>query len=73
MGLWIMPWGLFALILMPLGLESIALVPMGAGIELVDGIARFVAGLPGSRWTTPPAAVWALVSTGLGGLFLCLW
>ena len=54
MGLWIMPWGLLALVLMPLGFESLALVPMGEGIALVNGIARFVSGLPGSTMTVPP-------------------
>lgn len=73
MGLWIMPWGLCALVLMPFGLEALALVPMGAGIDVVDAIARFVAGLPGSTWVIPPMDVWALVCVGLGGLFVCLW
>ena len=73
MGLWIMPSGLLALVLMPLGLEGLALVPMGAGIDAVDAIARFVAELPGSTFTIPPANVWALVCVGIGGLVLCLW
>lgn len=72
MGLWVMPFGLAALILMPLGLEHIALVPMGAGIDVVDAIARFVADLPGSTFVTPPASVWALVSIAFGGLLVCL-
>lgn len=73
MGLWIMPFGLIALVLMPLGLESVPLSAMGAGIDLVNAIARFVSGLPGSTFHTPPAEVWALVCVGVGGLFLCLW
>ncbi|MBT5239546.1 MAG: DUF4131 domain-containing protein [Rhodospirillaceae bacterium] len=73
MGLWIMPSGLLALVLMPFGLEGFALIPMGAGIDAVDAIARFVADLPGSTFTTPPAQVWALVCIGVGGLVLCLW
>lgn len=72
MGLWVMPCGLAALILMPLGLEHIALLPMGVGIDVVDGIARFVSELPGSTFTTPPASVWALVSVAFGGLLICL-
>lgn len=73
MGLWIMPCGLLALLLMPFGLESVPLEAMGAGIDLVDMIARFVAGLPGSTLHTPPGEVWALVCTALGALFACLW
>lgn len=73
MGLWIMPFGLLALLLMPFGLEGVPLVAMGAGIDVVDMIARFVAGLPGATLHTPPGEVWALVCTALGALFLCLW
>jgi competence protein ComEC len=73
MGLWIMPFGLLALVLMPFGLEVLALMPMGVGIDVVEGIARFVAGLPGSTFTTPQAEVWAIVCVGVGGLVLCLW
>lgn len=73
MGLWIMPFGLFALLLMPLGLEGLALPVMGAGIDLVNMIARFVSGLPGSTLHTPPAEMWALVCISLGAIFVCLW
>lgn len=73
MGLWIMPCGLLALVLMPLGLEGIALSAMGAGIDVVDTIARFVSGLPGAVLHTPPAEVWTLICVGLGGVFVCLW
>lgn len=73
MGLWIMPFGLLALLLMPFGLEGVALPMMGAGIDFVNVIARFVAGLPGSSMHTPPGEVWALICVGLGALFVCLW
>lgn len=73
MGLWIMPFGLLALILMPFGLEGLPLAAMGVGIDLVDMIARFVAGLPGATLHTPPGDAWAVVFTALGALFVCLW
>ena len=73
MGLWIMPFGLLALVMMPFGWEKLALTAMGAGIDWVNGTARFVSSLPGSTWVIPPSAVWALVLIGLGGLLLCLW
>jgi competence protein ComEC len=72
MGLWVMPCGLAALILMPLGLEHVALIPMGVGIDAVDAIARFVAGLPGATFETPSANIWALVLVAFGGLLICL-
>jgi competence protein ComEC len=73
MGLWIMPWGLLALVLMPFGLDGAALAPMGAGIELVNAIAKFVSGLPGATVFVPQAPAWALVLVTAGGLMLCLW
>lgn len=73
MGLWVMPCALAALVLMPLGLEQFALIPMGAGIEIVDGVARYVAALPGATLYIPPTNVGALACVGAGGLLLCLW
>ncbi|MEE8213905.1 MAG: ComEC/Rec2 family competence protein, partial [Alphaproteobacteria bacterium] len=71
--LWIMPWAMAAFCLMPAGLETLALTPMGWGIEAVIGIARTVAGWPGSVRLVPamPAAGLGLVAIGV--LWLCLW
>jgi competence protein ComEC len=72
-GLWIMPWGLLALLLMPLGLEHLALEPMALGLQAMDWVADGVAGLPGSvvhAGAMPPAAL-ALIA--FGGLWLCIW
>jgi competence protein ComEC len=71
--LWIMPWGLLALVLMPLGLETLALTPMAWGIELVIAVAQWCADLPGAvvavaAW--PPSTI---VLITVGGLWLTLW
>jgi competence protein ComEC len=72
-GIWVMPWGLLALLLLPFGLESVALVPMGWGIEAIMAVAREAAGWPVAAAVTqamPGASLWLLT---LGGLWLCLW
>ncbi|MCK5042110.1 MAG: ComEC/Rec2 family competence protein [Sphingomonadales bacterium] len=48
MGFWIMPFGLFALLLFPFGLEGLALVPMGLGIDAMLYVANIVANEEGS-------------------------
>lgn len=71
--LWVMPWGLLAILLMPFGLEQVALTPMGLGLEAMDWISGSVAGLPGSVahvGAMPPAALGLIV---LGGVWLCVW
>jgi len=71
--LWVMPWGLLAILLMPFGLEQVALTPMGLGLEAMDWISGSVAGLPGSVahvGAMPPAALGLIV---LGGVWLCIW
>ncbi|MBX3500971.1 MAG: ComEC family competence protein [Alphaproteobacteria bacterium] len=72
-GIWVMPWGLLAMLLAPLGLEWLALVPMGWGIELTHDIARWASALPGAASLAPSmpgASLWLLT---LGGLWLCFW
>ena len=72
-GLWVMPWGLLALLLMPFGLEKLALEPMGLGLQAMDWIAGSVAGMPGSvihAGAMPPLALALIV---LGGVWLCIW
>ncbi len=72
-GIWVMPWGLLAMLLMPFGLEGLALVPMGWGVDATLVIARWAAALPGAAGVVPAmpgASLWLL---GVGGLWLCLW
>ena len=71
--MWIMPWGIVALVLMPLGLESWALAPMGWGIDWVIAIAQTVAGWPGAVERLPAMPTLGLLLTAFGGLWLCLW
>ncbi len=71
-GLWIMPWGLLALLLMPFWLEQLVLVPMGLGLEAMDWISGSVAGLPGSvihAGAMPPLVLAFIV---FGGVWLCI-
>jgi competence protein ComEC len=72
-GVWVMPWGLAAMLLAPLGLEWLALAPMGVGIDWTLDIARWAAALPGAASLAPSmpgASLWLLT---LGGLWLCFW
>ena len=71
--LWIMPWAVVAFLLMPFGLEGFALVPMGWGVDLVNAVARVVAGWPGAVALLPAMPTWGLALVTLGGLWLCLW
>ncbi len=72
-GIWVMPWGLAALLLLPFGLEAAALAPMGWGVEAIMVVAREAAAWPVAAAMTqamPGASLWLLT---LGGLWLCLW
>jgi len=72
-GLWVMPWGLLALLLMPFGLEHLALEPMSLGLQAMDWIAGSVAGLPGSVVHAGAMPPLALILIALGGVWLCIW
>ncbi|MGF1607019.1 MAG: ComEC/Rec2 family competence protein [Rhodothalassiaceae bacterium] len=72
MSLWIMPWGLAALMLMPLGMEGLALAPMGWGIELVLATAKTVASWPGAEWPLRAFPAPALLCFAGAGLMLTL-
>ncbi|MEQ9448339.1 MAG: ComEC/Rec2 family competence protein, partial [Rhodospirillaceae bacterium] len=72
-GAWIMPSGLVGLILMPLGLERLPFEIMGAGVTLIDDIARVVSGWPGAQVHTPPMAATTMSFAALGAVFVCLW
>jgi competence protein ComEC len=72
-GLWVMPWGLAAMLLMPLGLDRIPLELMGFGVGWVNDIARTVAGWPGAQVHVPPMSALALGIGSAGLCVLCLW
>ena len=70
--MWVMPWGLVALMSLPFGLEAWALQPMSWGIDLILEVARWTAGLPHARLSLPAASPWALAASSAGLLWLCL-
>ena len=70
---WIMPAGLFAMLLMPFGLDAPFLVLMGYGIGIVLDAADLMARLPGSVIDVPPWPTTGLLAMVAGGLWLCLW
>lgn len=72
-GLWIMPWGVAALLLYPFGLEALALGPMALGTAIVIDTASLCAGWPAAalRVAAVPGTLPALFA--LGGLWFCLW
>ena len=72
-GLWVMPWGLVAMLLMPLGLDRIPLELMGMGVGWVNDIARTVAAWPGAQVHVPPMSAPALAIGAFGLAFACLW
>ncbi len=72
-GLWVMPWGLVALLLMPFGAEWLALAPMSLGLDGIAATARMVAAWPGAVSLVPAMPGLALFLIVLGGLWLCLW
>ncbi len=65
--MWIMPFGLLALLLMPFGLEMPALYVMGMGLEVLQFYASFIdnLGLFTLRTPTPHGAWVALAVAGL--------
>jgi len=72
-GVWVMPWALVSCLLMPFGLESVGLVPMGWGIQLIEVVAHWTAGLPSAALDLPSMPDWGLLSIAGGGLWLALW
>ncbi|GGF40313.1 competence protein ComEC [Aliidongia dinghuensis] len=72
-GVWVMPWALVSCLLMPLGLERLGLVPMGWGLDLIERVAHWTAGLPSAALDLPSMPVWGLLSITVGGLWLALW
>jgi competence protein ComEC len=72
-GLWVMPWGVLALLLMPFGAEWLALQPMSLGLDAIAASARMVAAWPGAVSLVPAMPPMALLLISFGGLWLCLW
>jgi competence protein ComEC len=72
-GLWIMPWALIAMLTMPLGWDQAPLKLMGAGVDVVNRLARAIAAWPGAQVHVPPMSAAALAVAALGLTFLCLW
>jgi competence protein ComEC len=72
-GLWIMPIGVLALLLMPFGWDALPLQVMGAGVSLLNDLARTVAAWPGAQFHVPPMRAWIMSLAALGLVFVCLW
>ncbi len=68
----IMPAGLLALFLTPFALEAAPLALMGFGIDAVMAVARWVAGLEGSRVVVPAITPQALLLMTLAGCLAAL-
>jgi competence protein ComEC len=71
--LWVMPWGIAALLLMPAGLHALALVPMGWGIAVLLWIAHGVAAWPDALIPVPQMPPYSLALAAFGLVWLCLW
>ena len=64
---------LIALMAMPFGLETIPLKVMARGIEMLTGVAEWIAALDGAVIHLSAMPTYALTLLALGGLWLCLW
>ncbi len=69
---WVMPAGLLALVAMPFGFDGPLWRLMGVGIEWMNAIALWVAGLPGAVGRIPAFGVGALVVATAGLVMICL-
>ena len=72
MGLWIMPFAIFGLILSPIGLDGPVWQFAAAGVEVILSVATAVSGWSGAIAATPQWPLPALVTVTFGGLWLCL-
>ncbi len=73
LGILVMPFLLFSCLLMPFGLADIPLLVAGGGINLINQIAYWIAGLPNAVFVAPAMPLWGLLLTVGGGLWLLLW
>ena len=72
-GVWIMPFGVLALVLMPFGLDEWPLILMGKGVALLDQMALYVSTWPNAQVHVPPMNVEVLAAGAAGAVFVCLW
>jgi competence protein ComEC len=71
--LWIMPFGVGALLAMPLGFAGPFLTAMGWGVAVIIAVAEEVASWPAAVVPLPAMPLAGLIGLTLGGLWLCLW
>ncbi|MBE6452767.1 MAG: ComEC family competence protein [Alphaproteobacteria bacterium] len=72
-GLIIMPFTLFALILIPFGLDIPFLYIIGYGVKILNDITSFISSQPEASLQVLSMPTWGLVLIVLGGLWLCIW
>src|SRR5262249_51219385 len=70
--IWVIPAGLLALAAMPFGFDGPLWGLMGSGIDWMNTIALWVAGLPGAVGRIPAFGVDALLMASAGLFVLCL-
>ena len=71
--IWIMPFGILAMLVMPLGLAWLPLQAMGIGVHWMLLLAHDVSRWPGAVTRVPALSDTALVLLELGGLWIILW
>jgi competence protein ComEC len=69
---WVMPMGILGVVMLPFGFDAPFWRMMGAGIEWMDGVALWVAGLPGAVGRVAAFGAGPLLLATLGLLLLCL-
>jgi competence protein ComEC len=69
----VMPAALLTLVALPFGLETWPLALMGHGIDVMGGVARHVAAMPGAVSLIPQVPDLAFGLVLVGGLWLVLW
>ncbi len=71
-GLWLMPNVLVCLVALPLGLLRYPLLMLGYGIELLNKITDYVAGLPHSLLAVHSLSFGGFIAIVIGGYWLCV-
>lgn len=72
-GLLVMPFALFSLILMPFGVETSTLYIIGKGIDWLNNITSWISSLPHASLQILSMPTWGLLLIVLGGLWTCIW
>lgn len=73
MAVWIMPFGLLAVVLMPLHMDTPFLWLTGVGIRPIIWLAHMVAHWPAARVAVLHMPGWGLLAVMLGLCWICLW